>query len=70
MIRRILAARKTMRVSRYQLADKADMDRFKLWQLEAGRVAATPNEELALRQALLSLVKERSVAFHALLLGA
>jgi hypothetical protein len=45
------------------MADRAQVARFRVWQIESGRVVASPEEEVALRRALLEVVKERSGAF-------
>lgn len=63
----IQVLRKAAHVSRSQLAERAGIGRFKVWQFETSRSDPSPAEVLALREALLALVRERSTRFHLVL---
>jgi transcriptional regulator with XRE-family HTH domain len=59
--------RRLQKFSLAQLSERSGVNRFRLSSIELGYVTASPEEERALRTALLQLVKERSIKFYGLL---
>lgn len=59
--------RKAAKCSRKEAATKAGLGDFRLWLIEADRVAPTRNEAQRLQRALRQIMKERSAKFRALL---
>ena len=50
------------------MADRAQVSRFRAWLIESGRVRSSPEEETALRRALVNILQERENRFYTLLL--